>query len=68
MTKFRIVRRITFFYNDWLFFNDVIFTQAEKYLVHNIALHAGLCEPEKKLLELHQMESCSKSPTMASDD
>ncbi|KAB1216495.1 putative beta-1,3-galactosyltransferase 14 [Morella rubra] len=41
---------------------------SEKYLVHNVALHPGLCEPEKKLLELHQMESCSKSPTMASDD
>ena len=37
-------------------------------IFHNISIHAGLCNPEKKLLELHQRESCSKSPTQASDD
>ncbi|KAJ4726426.1 Hexosyltransferase [Melia azedarach] len=29
---------------------------------------SGLCNPEKKLLELHQREICSKSPTMESDE
>ncbi|WCJ32252.1 Galactosyltransferase family protein [Euphorbia peplus] len=29
---------------------------------------SGLCKPESKLLELHQMDSCSNSPTMESDD
>ncbi|KAL2326792.1 hypothetical protein Fmac_020219 [Flemingia macrophylla] len=28
----------------------------------------GLCNPEKKMLELHQKETCSKSPTLESDD
>ncbi|KAJ6752010.1 hypothetical protein OIU85_002431 [Salix viminalis] len=30
--------------------------------------NAGLCNPEARLLQLHQQESCSKSPTMESDD
>ncbi|KAH0847105.1 hypothetical protein HID58_091796 [Brassica napus] len=29
---------------------------------------AGLCNPEKRMLELHNQESCSKSPTLPSDD
>ncbi|XP_020239801.1 probable beta-1,3-galactosyltransferase 14 [Cajanus cajan] len=29
---------------------------------------SGLCNPEKKMLELHQKETCSKSPTLESDD
>jgi len=29
---------------------------------------AGLCNPEKRMLELHMLESCSKSPTLPSDD
>ncbi|KAJ6423458.1 hypothetical protein OIU84_024417 [Salix udensis] len=29
---------------------------------------SGLCNPEARLLQLHQQESCSKSPTMESDD
>ncbi|KAK4576961.1 hypothetical protein RGQ29_027476 [Quercus rubra] len=36
--------------------------------VWDIPKCSGLCNPEKKLLELHQRESCSKSPTQASDD
>lgn len=36
--------------------------------VWDIPKCSGLCNPEKKLLELHQKESCSKSPTLASDD
>ncbi|KAG2677741.1 hypothetical protein I3843_12G113100 [Carya illinoinensis] len=35
--------------------------------VWDIPKCSGLCNPEKKLLELHQKESCSKSPTLASD-
>ncbi|GAB2253797.1 hypothetical protein Droror1_Dr00021606 [Drosera rotundifolia] len=29
---------------------------------------SGLCNPEKKMYELHQMEICSKSPTLQPDD
>ncbi|KAK4255883.1 hypothetical protein QN277_008819 [Acacia crassicarpa] len=29
---------------------------------------SGLCDPEQKMLELHQKESCSKSSTLVSDD
>ena len=29
---------------------------------------AGLCNPEKRMLELHKIESCSKSPTLPSED
>ncbi|XP_062170238.1 probable beta-1,3-galactosyltransferase 14 [Alnus glutinosa] len=36
--------------------------------VWDIPKCSGLCDPEKKLLELHQKESCSRSPTLASDD
>ncbi|KAK9269440.1 hypothetical protein L1049_001214 [Liquidambar formosana] len=36
--------------------------------VWDIPKCSGLCNPEKKLLELHQKESCSKSPTLESDD
>ncbi|KAF5728049.1 galactosyltransferase family protein [Tripterygium wilfordii] len=36
--------------------------------VWDIPKCSGLCNPEKKLLEHHQKESCSKSPTLASDD
>ncbi|KAF5478570.1 probable beta-1,3-galactosyltransferase 14 isoform X1 [Juglans microcarpa x Juglans regia] len=36
--------------------------------VWDIPKCSGLCNPEKKLLELHQKESCSNSPTMASDE
>ncbi|KAF8409032.1 hypothetical protein HHK36_005104 [Tetracentron sinense] len=36
--------------------------------VWDIPKCSGLCNPEKKLLELHQKESCSNSPTMVSDD
>lgn len=36
--------------------------------VWDIPKCSGLCEPEKKLLELHQMQSCSNSPTLESDD
>lgn len=28
----------------------------------------GLCNPEKKMLELHQKEACFKTPTLESDD
>jgi hypothetical protein len=37
-------------------------------LMTPINYNAGLCNPEARLLELHQQESCSKSPTMESDD
>lgn len=33
-----------------------------------VTICAGLCNPEKKLLELHQKEICTKSPTIESDD
>ncbi|KAG7024785.1 putative beta-1,3-galactosyltransferase 13 [Cucurbita argyrosperma subsp. argyrosperma] len=36
--------------------------------VWDIPKCSGLCNPEKKLLELHNQESCTKSPTVASDD
>ncbi|KAG5254908.1 beta-1,3-galactosyltransferase [Salix suchowensis] len=36
--------------------------------VWDIPSCSGLCNPEARLLQLHQQESCSKSPTMESDD
>uniref|UniRef100_A0A6N2NHW6 Hexosyltransferase n=1 Tax=Salix viminalis TaxID=40686 RepID=A0A6N2NHW6_SALVM len=36
--------------------------------VWDIPKCSGLCNPEARLLELHQQESCSRSPTMDSDD
>ncbi|CAK7327684.1 unnamed protein product [Dovyalis caffra] len=36
--------------------------------VWDIPKCSGLCNPEARLLELHQQESCSNSPTMESDD
>ncbi|KAF3442424.1 hypothetical protein FNV43_RR16340 [Rhamnella rubrinervis] len=36
--------------------------------VWDIPKCSGLCNPETKLLELHQKESCSRSPTLDSDD
>ncbi|XP_021595768.1 probable beta-1,3-galactosyltransferase 14 isoform X2 [Manihot esculenta] len=36
--------------------------------VWDIPKCSGLCNPEAKLLELHQKDSCSNSPTMESDD
>lgn len=36
--------------------------------VWDIPKCSGLCNPEKKLLELHNKESCTKSPTLPSDD
>lgn len=36
--------------------------------VWDIPKCSGLCEPEKKLLELHANEICSKSPTLPADD
>lgn len=37
-------------------------------LFYIITVNAGLCNPETKLLELHQKDSCSKGPTLESDD
>ncbi|XP_027354905.1 probable beta-1,3-galactosyltransferase 14 [Abrus precatorius] len=36
--------------------------------VWDIPKCSGLCNPEKKMLELHQKETCTKSPTLESDD
>jgi len=36
--------------------------------VWDIPKCSGLCNPEKRMLELHMLESCSKSPTLPSDD
>ncbi|CAJ1978499.1 unnamed protein product [Sphenostylis stenocarpa] len=36
--------------------------------VWDIPKCSGLCNPEKKMLELHQKEICSKTPTLESDD
>ncbi|KAJ4897977.1 hypothetical protein Rs2_24771 [Raphanus sativus] len=36
--------------------------------VWDIPKCSGLCNPEKRMLELHKMESCSKSPTLPSED
>lgn len=36
--------------------------------VWDIPKCSGLCDPEKRLVELHQKESCSRSPTMPADD
>ncbi|KAK4285882.1 hypothetical protein QN277_002514 [Acacia crassicarpa] len=36
--------------------------------VWDIPKCSGLCKPEKKMLELHQKESCTKSPTLESDE
>ncbi|CAF2127637.1 hypothetical protein BRARA_C03550 [Brassica rapa] len=36
--------------------------------VWDIPKCSGLCNPEKRMLELHKKESCSKSPTLPSED
>ncbi|XP_020231374.1 probable beta-1,3-galactosyltransferase 14 [Cajanus cajan] len=36
--------------------------------VWDIPKCSGLCNPEKRMLELHQMESCTQSPTVESDE
>ncbi|KAL2331366.1 hypothetical protein Fmac_018947 [Flemingia macrophylla] len=36
--------------------------------VWDIPKCSGLCNPEKRMLELHQMESCTHSPTVQSDE
>ncbi|KAL2466781.1 putative beta-1 [Abeliophyllum distichum] len=36
--------------------------------VWDIPKCSGLCDPEKKMLELHAKDICSKSPTLPSDD
>ncbi|KAA3453093.1 putative beta-1,3-galactosyltransferase 14 [Gossypium australe] len=36
--------------------------------VWDIPKCSGLCNPETKMLELHQIDACSKSPTLPSDD
>ncbi|XP_068486318.1 probable beta-1,3-galactosyltransferase 14 isoform X2 [Phaseolus vulgaris] len=36
--------------------------------VWDIPKCSGLCNPEKKMLELHQKEACFKTPTLESDD
>ncbi|KAF9587766.1 hypothetical protein IFM89_005498 [Coptis chinensis] len=36
--------------------------------VWDIPTCSGLCDPEKKLLELHQKVSCAKTPTLESDE
>ncbi|CAJ1957426.1 unnamed protein product [Sphenostylis stenocarpa] len=36
--------------------------------VWDIPKCSGLCNPEKRMLELHQQESCTQSPTLNSDE
>ncbi|CAH2053671.1 unnamed protein product [Thlaspi arvense] len=36
--------------------------------VWDIPKCSGLCNPEKRMLQLHKLDSCSKSPTLPSDD
>ncbi|KAF5778292.1 putative galactosylxylosylprotein 3-beta-galactosyltransferase [Helianthus annuus] len=36
--------------------------------VWDIPKCSGLCNPEKKMLELHKLESCASSPTLPSDE
>ncbi|XP_004489037.1 probable beta-1,3-galactosyltransferase 14 [Cicer arietinum] len=36
--------------------------------VWDIPKCSGLCNPEKRMLELHQMDNCIQSPTMESDE
>ncbi|XP_019464903.1 PREDICTED: probable beta-1,3-galactosyltransferase 14 [Lupinus angustifolius] len=36
--------------------------------VWDIPKCSGLCNPEKKMLELHKKDTCSKTPTLESDD
>ncbi|KAF3662129.1 putative Glutamate-gated kainate-type ion channel receptor subunit glur5 [Capsicum annuum] len=36
--------------------------------VWDIPKCSGLCYPEKKMLELHAKDACSKSPTLPSDE
>ncbi|KVH93067.1 Glycosyl transferase, family 31 [Cynara cardunculus var. scolymus] len=36
--------------------------------VWDIPKCSGLCNPEKKMLELHRIESCANSPTLPSDE
>ncbi|KAI4323004.1 hypothetical protein L6164_022648 [Bauhinia variegata] len=36
--------------------------------VWDIPKCSGLCNPEKRMLELHQKESCTKSPTIEADE
>ncbi|KAJ8534503.1 hypothetical protein K7X08_016231 [Anisodus acutangulus] len=41
---------------------------ASSIAVWDIPKCSGLCNPEKKMLELHAKDVCSKSPTLPSDD
>ncbi|KAL8141296.1 hypothetical protein V2J09_007317 [Rumex salicifolius] len=41
---------------------------ASSIAVWDIPKCSGLCNPEKKMPELHKMEACSKSPTLKSDE
>ncbi|KAK8643744.1 hypothetical protein V6N13_013024 [Hibiscus sabdariffa] len=41
---------------------------ASSVAVWDIPKCSGLCNPETKMLELHQIDTCSKSPTLPSDD
>ena len=43
-------------------------TRTDHSLGLNMFTGAGLCNPEKRMLELHKIESCSKSPTLPSED
>nr|GEW59286.1 probable beta-1,3-galactosyltransferase 14 [Tanacetum cinerariifolium] len=41
---------------------------AKSVAVWDIPKCSGLCNPEKKMLELHKLESCANSPTLPSDE
>ncbi|PWA80190.1 ATPase, AAA-type, core [Artemisia annua] len=41
---------------------------AKSVAVWDIPKCSGLCHPEKKMLELHKLESCANSPTLPSDE
>ncbi|PHT69622.1 hypothetical protein T459_24726 [Capsicum annuum] len=41
---------------------------ASSIAVWDIPSCSGLCKPEKKMLELHANDVCSKSPTLPSED
>lgn len=38
------------------------------FFLSKCCLPTGLCNSEKRMLELHQMDSCTKSPTVESDE
>ncbi|KAG4981493.1 hypothetical protein JHK85_035451 [Glycine max] len=58
-----IYYRLAFFKAAYALFEADFCVKADD----DIYLRPGLCNPEKRMLELHQTESCTQSPTVDSD-